>query len=228
MKRRLFKLGLLVLVGAIINVAVAWGCVHSYRSSGNPRGVPHPANESDRVFLQRHHEKPAEWLPNCVDERTSFGMTVKQIELFDSAWEKSWQEIHKQNSVISRMYTSPLCAVAISSAGLPCRSLQSQFWIHSDDWAVEHNSNQRMGDQRVIVGTWRIYGKDVGLPLIPIWPGFAINTIFYAAIVWLLFAFPFALRRRRRIKRGLCPACAYDLRGSPATTCPECGKAVKT
>jgi hypothetical protein len=65
------------------------------------------------------------------------------------------------------------------------------------------------------------------LPYRPIWPGFAINTLFYAAILWLLFAAPFALRRRRRIKRGLCPACGYDLRGrasdSHANLCPECG-----
>ena len=71
-----------------------------------------------------------------------------------------------------------------------------------------------------------------------LWPGFAINTVFYAVILWLLFAAPFALRRRRRIKRGLCPKCAYDLRGSRRgphpnplpegegeTVCPECGAA---
>jgi hypothetical protein len=32
-----------------------------------------------------------------------------------------------------------------------------------------------------------------------------------------------------RIKRGLCPKCAYDLRGSTdATACPECGKPVRS
>src|SRR4029078_486715 len=41
------------------------------------------------------------------------------------------------------------------------------------------------------------------LPCSPLWPGFAINTLCYAALGWLLFAAPFALRRRRRIKRGL-------------------------
>ena len=62
------------------------------------------------------------------------------------------------------------------------------------------------------------------LPLRLIWPGFAINTVFYAAILWLLFAAPFALRRRRRIKRGLCPACAYPVSDSPV--CTECGRPV--
>src|SRR4029453_17217101 len=63
---------------------------------------------------------------------------------------------------------------------------------------------------------FRAYSGDDGLhvanyvvPRTVSWLGFAINTIFYAAILWLLFAFPSALRRRRRIKRGLCPACAY-------------------
>jgi hypothetical protein len=59
------------------------------------------------------------------------------------------------------------------------------------------------------------------LPLTPIWPGFAINTLFYAAILWLSFAAPFALRRRRRIKRGLCPACAYPV--GKSDVCTECG-----
>jgi hypothetical protein len=66
------------------------------------------------------------------------------------------------------------------------------------------------------------------LPLIPILPGFAINTVFYAVILWggwLLFAAPFALRRRRRMRRGLCPACAYPVGDSPV--CTECGKPLK-
>ncbi len=41
------------------------------------------------------------------------------------------------------------------------------------------------------------------LPPRLIWPGFAFNTIFYAAILWLLVCGPFALRRYIRRKRGL-------------------------
>ncbi|MCI0629558.1 MAG: hypothetical protein L0Y44_02760 [Phycisphaerales bacterium] len=64
------------------------------------------------------------------------------------------------------------------------------------------------------------------IPRRPLWPGFAINTIFCAAILWLLFATPGFIRRRRRIKRGLCPACAYPIGASE--TCTECGKPVHT
>ena len=59
-------------------------------------------------------------------------------------------------------------------------------------------------------------------PLRPIWPGFAVNTLVYATFLWLLICGPFALRRFTRLKRGLCPACAYP-RGE-ADVCSECGK----
>ena len=48
---------------------------------------------------------------------------------------------------------------------------------------------------------WVIANDALRLRLI--WPGFAINTIFYAAILWLLVCGPFALRRHIRHKRGL-------------------------
>ena len=62
------------------------------------------------------------------------------------------------------------------------------------------------------------------LPLSPIWPGFAVNTAFYAAPLWLLFAvMPRAVRRHLRRRRGRCLKCGYDLRGDLAGGCPECG-----
>ena len=55
----------------------------------------------------------------------------------------------------------------------------------------------------------------------PIWPGFAVNTLFYAGVLWVVFAGPLALRRMIRRRRGQCPTCAYPIGQSPV--CTECG-----
>ena len=63
------------------------------------------------------------------------------------------------------------------------------------------------------------------LPLDPTWPGFAINTIFYATLLWLLIYGLYglsALRRFLRVRRGLCPKCAYPM--GESSVCSECGK----
>jgi hypothetical protein len=57
---------------------------------------------------------------------------------------------------------------------------------------------------------------DIRMIVIPYWP---------LVIVCALLPIRSAIRwtpRKRRIKRGLCPACGYDLRATPER-CPECG-----
>ena len=55
----------------------------------------------------------------------------------------------------------------------------------------------------------------------PIWPGLIYNTLIYASIWLAIFTlFPIANQARRK-RKGLCPNCAYDLKGTNA--CPECG-----
>ena len=64
------------------------------------------------------------------------------------------------------------------------------------------------------------------IPLQPLWRGLLMDSVFYAVILWLLFAATFALRRWRRIRRGLCPKCAYPV--GTSTVCTECGHPIKT
>ena len=65
-------------------------------------------------------------------------------------------------------------------------------------------------------------GGTYPLPARPLWPGFAINTLFYATILWLLMYGLSALRRFLRLRRGLCPKCAYPM--GESSVCSECGK----
>jgi hypothetical protein len=67
---------------------------------------------------------------------------------------------------------------------------------------------------------------NVVVPYWPIWPGFAINTIFYAAILWLLWIAPGKVRRFIRIQRHRCPACGYEIAEGVGPRCSECGAAL--
>jgi hypothetical protein len=64
-------------------------------------------------------------------------------------------------------------------------------------------------------------------PLVPAWPAIAHDAALLLATAGFLSGFWFVPRRKRytrrnaRLRRGLCPICAYDTTG--LTTCPECG-----
>jgi len=60
------------------------------------------------------------------------------------------------------------------------------------------------------------------LPIRPLWRGFLINTLFYAAILYTLLVTKRSLTYSRRYIKHRCPTCGYDLKG--LSTCPECGK----
>lgn len=67
-----------------------------------------------------------------------------------------------------------------------------------------------------------LLGYELSLSTRPIWPGLLGNVLFYAVLVLT----PLGLIRRRKLRRrmrlGLCEACAYEL-GDGVRTCPECG-----
>ena len=110
---------------------------------------------------------------------------------------------------------APYQRVTRLRSGLPMPSMEGAVWFNSRS-------------------VWPIYDAAIKLPhddelsptllLRPIWPGFAVNTVFYAMVLWLLIPGPFVLRRFIRVKRGLCSACAYPI--GESDVCSECGKAL--
>jgi len=83
------------------------------------------------------------------------------------------------------------------------------------------------GKTRVV---WGAIGPHNGVtlnrtvPYVPIWPGYLINTLIYAAAAFALLSLLARLqsiRRDRKARSGICLSCGYHV-GSLAT-CPECG-----
>ena len=219
MKRRILKLFMFLLLGAAVNVAVAWGSFAVARTEYLPTlwstGPAEFTNDEDAQLWEQHA---------LIDWPRNFGRVNRHTLLADIRSIRS-----SSSGMVASRITDPSTIkslmrgwgdfrVEIIRSGFPNRSFVWHYW----QGAPQHKGYaSTAGHDGLQIAGWT-------LPLRPIWPGFAINTLFYAAILrggWLLFAAPFAVRRRRRIKRGLCPACAYPI--GTSEVCTECGKPVK-
>jgi hypothetical protein len=206
-KRRTMKLVLFLLAGAIINVAVAWGCaayVQTFRFRGalayqfkgaTVISVVECGLGSARVRFSEE-----------VQSETRIPDSVAYTFLVPLWMKSEWLE----DDVIHDLRGWPCFAMTyeIKNVGTP----QRHVYVSISGLSLSRTIN---------------LDALKSLPLTPIWPGFAINTIFYAAVLWVVFALPGKVRRWRRIKRGQCASCGYSLRGHDASggeKCPECGR----
>jgi hypothetical protein len=107
------------------------------------------------------------------------------------------------------------------AAGLPMRSFAAHWWVEDD---TELGKRSRLiavpSPQHRATPTIR----DGMLPIVPVWPGFAVNTLLFASPLLLWWCvLPWARARRYR-KAGGCPRCGFDRRTLPPDQpCPECG-----
>lgn len=230
LKRTLFAVTLLLFGGAILNVAVAWGCT---RWSIPIKSASSESAEFQRIWLNRRPAKfPDEFQEIASPMEAGFGITDSQLS---NSSEKDYDSPRHWNGdewVSGRLPAGAALIVYQARwirAGWPVRSVEGGFFRTVTDgpdqgwWVGSIPLQSQMPSSFAHVTLDRFNCQF--LPRQFIWPGFAINTLFYAAVLWGLFAFPFAMRRRLvirgRIKRGKCPACAYPVGSS--LVCTECG-----
>ncbi len=206
MRRRIVIIAIFLLAGAVVNVAVAWGCAF---------WSPVQASPSSTLALELIEGG------TIVDPLCSgFGLRIDFV--FTEGIEYN----------VDLRVTS----------GWPLLAMNRPSWKRYGIGAPRYPLRRAYGG----VGTLDVFERALVTAVIrarqqvtstprrvfataPIWPGFAINTLFYATVLWLLIAGLFMFRHVNRIRRGLCPACAYPARPYPvgeSLVCSECGEAL--
>ena len=233
-----------LLAGAVLNVAVAWGFaawVNVVADMSNKSAV---VNGPGEVWGANVWQRAGAEL--CMSSRfaragqTRTGLT----EIPQQAAAKHPRDILPNLSGLTVPSESFLSGgtnhdhTGVASRGWPLLSMSCEYDLNPNRQAIPPCAQSPAGSVltiRVISGirtgavdpAW-IHGPDNrglprALPLRPIPVGFALNTLFYAAILWPLSYDPFVLLRRViRKRRGLCPACGYPV--GESDLCTECGK----
>ena len=193
MRRWTLHILLCLILGAITTVAVAWGLAWLDRDDW----AFSEERELDRTSAGARVEN---WLE-----------TYGRIDSDECDWLTGRWRVGDGSDVIEIGYLvpdSPMDSLTIQTAGWPKRCMDGG--THWDfDYETEFAGEEvqwiaRFPTTAIVLD---------GLPLRPIWPGFVIDTVFYAAI-WFGVFFGFTSGKRfLRAKRGRCPRCGYDLRG---------------
>lgn len=108
---------------------------------------------------------------------------------------------------------------ALQSRVKPFHAAESSKALQAWELPIEEHIKRGFPTNRL--PSWCFAFGSRRLPLVPMWPGFLINTLFWGTLSWVLASAAKLIRRRSRIRKGLCVRCRYAL-GS-LKTCPECG-----
>lgn len=225
-------IAIFLILGAIVNVLVAWGCavfVDAVRTHGEvTRG-------QYTYEVKAHHAHYHLWYvltwskPGAAyyyyDESIDDEHYQAAIDADNAAIRSAWPYWARPLELYVESGTE-LWSRRVDARGWPTVSLwsddEADRWFDDQMWRLKSSGSLDIG-----LEPWPRH-VDEGprqrvLPLRPIWRGIIINTLFYSLVLCLLFVTVMQSRLAVRRLRHRCPKCAYLLKGQTVPGCPECG-----
>jgi hypothetical protein len=199
-----------LLLGAIVNVAVAWGFALQAKAVQSEWEELIPEQLQWPEYIVQ-----AKWPPLHAGQRIFAGCGVDRY-LFEAVVTENWSifldvDLFGWPSRSMELHSVYPAGVSTSPDEAPAHPL--------------HQSALSLAGHLRGIGVSESLGSNVRLPLAIRPLGFAINTIFYAAILWLGWVAPGKVRRLVRVRQHRCPACGFII--APGTCanglCSECG-----
>lgn len=204
----LFKLVVYLLLGAIINIAVACGCALTLNRNWNIAPLVITNELTPRQVQWWVDHAPCDFPPVPQMSATYSGESFRGIGIGIGIDEtQMWTP--RSDSSNWRGYN-----LLHIRAGWPFRALEGTRW-------QVYGSGDK--DRDIYRAVLPILKGSRWLLLRPRWFGFIANTLIYAFLLYGLFYGPRISKRFIREKKGHCIKCGYDLRGTSGSGCSECG-----
>ena len=201
---------LFLLLGAVVNVGVAWGLVHEPKSHEviilTPTEILPLMTAQSLVDWYKHSHIYG--TRRISRGREQIILNDSMVNRLDSFTDENQREFYETEMILLLMKKPFLRQ---TRSGWPFLSMYS--------WTSDTNPANERVTLGIEIGSWIV---PYGILL----RGFSMNTIILATFMWAIWYGVSQARRSLRVCMGLCPYCAYDLRGTEHEACPECGTAL--
>lgn len=216
-----------LLLGAIMNIAVAWGISLLHGEAAEYwRPYHNPGDENPLVvFVTRRFGQ--EIISGCERSGTLLGRHPEDVRTYSGGtW---WPRESVSRSSSRRSY-----AIASGWPMLSMKAWRATTIMDTGVDALQYDALYHGGIHinRDVFGRTPKPGSDVMntvavlLPMSPIWAGMVGNTVINAAAFAVLLTICDKGRRAWRVRLHRCPTCGY-LRGT-SPVCTECGQTLPT
>jgi hypothetical protein len=201
-KRQVRQVSVFFLIGATINIAVAWSCAFWAAPTNGMEGW---GSEVTRPNLVAAWVGPPEGFPERPFE--SGTMYPRRAGVQRLSMSAMHADVDHEDT--AALFAAPHFDLELIEAGWPFASFEGGLW-HRREWEY-----REVNDLWVANDLWESkeaflvnpgsagWGDDLTMiPLMPKWSGFVVNTVFFGGILFLLFRWASTLRRQAA--KGAC------------------------